>query len=42
MVGKASERFGKVDILINGAAIMLRHIGFERAVRPFYALDEAD
>jgi len=42
MVGKARERFGKVDILINGAAIMLRHIGFERAVRPFYELDEAD
>lgn len=42
MVGKALERFGKVDILINGAAIMLRHIGFERAVRPFYELDETD
>jgi 3-oxoacyl-[acyl-carrier protein] reductase len=42
MVKKARERFGKVDILVNNAAIMLRHIGFERAVRPFYELDEAD
>jgi len=42
MVGKARERFGKVDILVNNAAIMLRHIGLERAVRPFYELDEAD
>jgi NAD(P)-dependent dehydrogenase (short-subunit alcohol dehydrogenase family) len=41
-VGKARERFGKVDILVNNAAIMLRHIGVERAVRPFYELDEAD
>jgi NAD(P)-dependent dehydrogenase (short-subunit alcohol dehydrogenase family) len=42
MVGKAREHFGKVDILVNGAAIMLRHIGFERATRPFYELDEGD
>ena len=42
MVGKARERFGKVDVLVNNAAIMLRHIRLERAVRPFYELDEAD
>ncbi|AER57434.1 short-chain dehydrogenase/reductase SDR [Pseudoxanthomonas spadix BD-a59] len=42
MVGKARERFGKVDILVNNAGIMLRHIGLERAARPFYELDEAD
>lgn len=42
MVGKARETFGKIDILINNAAIMLRHIGLERATRPFYELDEAD
>lgn len=41
-VEKARQRFGKVDILVNGAAIMLRHIGVERATRPFYELDEAD
>jgi len=42
MVSKARERFGKVDILVNNAAIMLRHIGLDRAARPFYELDEAD
>jgi len=42
MVCKARERFGKVDILVNNAAIMLRHIGLDRAARPFYELEEAD
>lgn len=42
LVSKARERFGKVDILVNNAGIMLRHIGLERAARPFYELDEAD
>jgi len=42
MVEKARRRFGKVDILVNNAAIMLRHIGYERATKPFYELDEAD
>ncbi len=42
MVGKARQRFGKVDILVNNAAIMLRHIGYERATKHFYELDEAD
>jgi NAD(P)-dependent dehydrogenase (short-subunit alcohol dehydrogenase family) len=42
IVEKARQRFGKVDILVNGAAIMLRHIGYERATKPFYELDEAD
>lgn len=42
MVEKARQRFGKVDILVNNAAIMLRHIGYERATKFFYELDEAD
>jgi NAD(P)-dependent dehydrogenase (short-subunit alcohol dehydrogenase family) len=42
MVEKARRRFGKVDILVNNAAVMLRHIGYERATKPFYELDEAD
>jgi NAD(P)-dependent dehydrogenase (short-subunit alcohol dehydrogenase family) len=42
MVRQVRERFGKVDILVNNAAIMLRHIGVERAVRPFDELAEAD
>ncbi len=42
MAHQARERFGKVDILVNNAAIMLRHIGLDRATRPFYELDEAD
>ncbi|AJF06716.1 SDR family NAD(P)-dependent oxidoreductase [Geoalkalibacter subterraneus] len=42
MVEKARQRFGKVDILVNNAAIMLRHIGYERATKHFYELDEAD
>lgn len=42
MVRQVRDRFGKVDILVNNAAVMLRHIGVERAVRPFYELDEAD
>jgi NAD(P)-dependent dehydrogenase (short-subunit alcohol dehydrogenase family) len=42
MVEKARRRFGKVDILVNNAAIMLRHIGYERATKPFYELEEAD
>lgn len=42
MVEKARQRFGKVDILVNNAAIMLRHIGYERATKLFYELDEAD
>ena len=42
MVEKARRRFGKIDILVNNAAVMLRHIGYERATKPFYELDEAD
>jgi NAD(P)-dependent dehydrogenase (short-subunit alcohol dehydrogenase family) len=42
MVQKAREQFGKVDILVNNAAIMIRHIGIERAARPFDELAEAD
>lgn len=42
MVGKARQRFGKIDVLVNNAAVMLRHIGLERAARPFHELDEAD
>jgi NAD(P)-dependent dehydrogenase (short-subunit alcohol dehydrogenase family) len=42
MVEKARRRFGKVDILVNNAAVMLRHIGYERATKPFYELEEAD
>ncbi|NMC21909.1 MAG: 3-oxoacyl-ACP reductase FabG [Thermogutta sp.] len=42
MVENARRRFGKVDILVNNAAMMLRHIGYERATKPFYELDEAD
>jgi len=42
MVKLIHESLGKVDILVNNAAIMLRHIGVERATRPFYELDEAD
>lgn len=42
MVRLVRERFGKVDILVNNAAVMLRHIGVERATRPFYELAEAD
>lgn len=42
MVLQVRERFGKIDILVNNAAVMLRHIGVERATRPFYELDEAD
>ncbi len=42
MVEKARQRFGKVDILVNNAAVMLRHIGYERATKPFYELDEMD
>ncbi len=41
-VAKVRERFGKVDILINNAAIMLRHIGAERATRPFQELAVED
>ena len=42
MVHQVRECFGKIDILVNNAAVMLRHIGAERATRPFYELDEAD
>ncbi|MDY6832881.1 MAG: SDR family oxidoreductase [Thermodesulfobacteriota bacterium] len=42
MVEKTRRRFGKVDILVNNAAVMLRHIGYERATKPFYELNEAD
>ncbi len=42
MVEKARQRFGKVDILVNNAAVMLRHIGYERSTKPFYELDEMD
>lgn len=35
------ECFGKVDILVNNAAVMVRHVGFERVSRPFYELEEA-
>ncbi|MCQ4320094.1 SDR family NAD(P)-dependent oxidoreductase [Stutzerimonas stutzeri] len=42
MVAKARQHFGKVDILVNAAAIMLRHIGYARATKPFHELDEAD
>jgi len=40
MVQQIRDRFGKVDILINNAAVMLRHVGFERATKPFYELEE--
>jgi len=42
MAGRVRERFGKLDILVNNAALMMRHIGKERAARPFYRLEEAD
>jgi NAD(P)-dependent dehydrogenase (short-subunit alcohol dehydrogenase family) len=42
MLDQIRERFGKIDILVNNAAVMLRHIGIERAARPFYELDESD
>ena len=42
LVRKVRERFGKIDILLNNAAVMLRHIGLEHAVRPFYELEETD
>ncbi|TYB33671.1 MAG: 3-oxoacyl-ACP reductase FabG [Flexistipes sinusarabici] len=42
MVEKVRQRFGKVDILVNNAAVMLRHIGYERATKPYYELDETD
>lgn len=41
MVRRIRERFGKVDILVNNAAVMLRHVGLERAVRPFNEIEEA-
>jgi len=42
MVRQIRDRFGKVDILVNNAAIMIRHIGLQRASRAFYELDESD
>ncbi|BBD79035.1 SDR family NAD(P)-dependent oxidoreductase [Aerosticca soli] len=39
-VRRIRERFGKVDILVNNAAVMLRHVGLERAARPFTELEE--
>ncbi len=42
MVRQIRDGFGKVDILVNNAAIMIRHIGIQRASRAFYELDEAD
>jgi NAD(P)-dependent dehydrogenase (short-subunit alcohol dehydrogenase family) len=39
-VRRVRERFGKVDILVNNAAVMLRHVGMERAARPFTELEE--
>jgi len=39
-VRRIRERFGKVDILVNNAALMLRHVGLERAARPFTELEE--
>ena len=42
MARQARERFGKIDILVNNAAIMIRHIGSERAHRPFDELAEED
>jgi len=41
-VASLRERLGKIDILVNNASIMLRHIGVERATRPFHELDEQD
>lgn len=40
MVAQVRARFGKVDILVNNAAVMLRHVGLQRAARPFYELEE--
>ncbi len=42
MVRQIRQQFGKVDILVNNAAIMIRHIGIQRASRAFYELDESD
>jgi len=33
-VWRIRERFGKVDILVNNAAVMLRHVGLERPPAP--------
>jgi NAD(P)-dependent dehydrogenase (short-subunit alcohol dehydrogenase family) len=35
-----AETCGGVDILVNNAAVMLRHVGMERAARPFTELEE--
>lgn len=42
MVRQIRDHFGKIDILVNNAAIMIRHIGLQRASRAFYELDESD
>lgn len=42
MAKQIKAKYGKVDILVNNAAIMTRHIGRERATRPFYELLEED
>jgi NAD(P)-dependent dehydrogenase (short-subunit alcohol dehydrogenase family) len=39
-VRRIRAHFGKVDILVNNAAVMLRHVGMERAARPFTELEE--
>jgi len=39
-VRRISAHFGKVDILVNNAAVMLRHVGMERAAKPFTELEE--
>jgi len=42
LVSRVRDKFGKIDILVNNAAVMLRHIGIERSTRPFYELEESD
>jgi len=39
-VTEAAEQFGKVDILVNNAAVTLGQFGRDRIDRPFYEIDE--
>lgn len=39
-VAKIAEQFGKIDILVNNAAVTIGQFGRERIDRPFYEIDE--